>query len=267
MLSIIAKDNKYLKLARSLQQKKGRTASGCFLIEGIRLAEEAAACGLDIRVVFVGEAADSRVMALVGGLETRGLPVYRLSSALLSGITATEHSQGIVLIAGLPQYYDLPGGCHCYALCDRIADPGNLGGIIRSAYAAGVAGLMLLSGCADPYNPKTVRAAMGALFRLPVVSVASAATAYQKAREIDLAVYVTAADGEDIRNIGTALTAPHLWILGSEAEGVSDFWRERSDLSVCIPMQRGAESLNVGAAAAVLFYQSFFCKNGKYPCP
>lgn len=258
MLPISSKDNQYLKLARSLHQKKGRSVSGCFLVEGIRLAEEAVACALSIRAAFIGEEPDRRIMDLAASLEAQGLPVYTLAPGLLSGISATEHCQGIVLIAALPADKPMSAGGHCYALCDRVADPGNLGTIIRSAYAAEVSGLILTPGCADPYNPKSVRAAMGALFRLPIFSAPSDEMAYQKAGVLGLAIYTAVADGQDIRDMGPALADPHLWVLGSEAKGVSAFWRERAKMSARIPMRQGAESLNVAAAAAVLFYQSFF---------
>jgi RNA methyltransferase, TrmH family len=260
MLTINSKDNQYLRLARSLQQKKGRIASGCFLIEGIRLAEEALSCLLPICFAIVAEDADSRILALARELDGSNIAVYQVSPALLAGITATEHSQGIAMVASLPKNNPLPEGGHCYALCDGIADPGNLGTIIRSAYAAGLAGLMLTDGCADLYNPKTVRAAMGALFRLPVYAAVSGEEAYALARSRGLMVYITDADGRDIRSCDAELKKPHLWVLGSEAEGVSPYLRETADLSVSLPMREGAESLNVASAAAVLFYQSFFGK-------
>ncbi len=259
MNSISSKDNQYLKLARSLHQKKGRESSSCFLIEGIRLSEEAVNCGLEIRFALVANTADDRIMLLAQQLEQQQVPLYQVPADLLAGVSATEHTQGIALVAALPQPQPLPAKGHCYALCDGIADPGNLGAIIRSAYAANVRALILTPKCADLYNPKVVRAAMGALFRLPIYRAESDAAALQLTQ--GRKIYITAADGTDIRELGQGLQQEHLWVLGSEAKGVSAFWRERADQSICLPMRAGAESLNVAAAATVLFYQSFFAEN------
>lgn len=259
-MQIISKDNQYLKLARSLRQKKARDKGGCFLIEGLRLAEEALNCRIPVRFALLAETAQTsdRLAKLICELEKLSIPVYRLAPALLADISATEHSQGIALIAAMPEPPGpLPEGI-CYALCDNISDPGNLGAIIRSAYAAHVSALILGQGCADAYNPKVVRAAMGALFRLPIFKAESDAAAYQLVK--DKQIYITAAEGLDIRQLGQKLQKPHLWVLGSEAAGVSPFWQAKADAAISLPMRQGAESLNVAAAAAVLFYQSFFSR-------
>ena len=260
MLTITSKDNQYLKLARSLQQRKGRIQSGCFLAEGLRLGEEALLSGQVLRYVLLADDASAAVGGLAARAADGGVPVYTVSSRLLAQLTATEHSQGIAMVCQMRDKAVLPSDGHCYALCDGVADPGNLGAIFRSAYAANVAGLILGPNCADPYNPKTVRAAMGALFRLPFYRAAGNEEAASIADRLKLAVYITAMDGQDIRKMGDKLQKPHLWVLGSEAGGVSDFWRQRSDGAVALPMRQGAESLNVAAAATVLFYQSFFVK-------
>ena len=260
MKKISSKDNQYLKLARSLNHKKSRNASGCFLIEGLRLVQEALSSDLTIKYALIANEADQEVTALGEQITASGIELYQLPTALLEGVSATEHSQGIALVADLPVSIELPPGGHYYALCDSIADPGNLGNIIRSAAAAGVAGLIVNPGCTDIYNPKTVRAAMGGLFHLPIWGVDSNQSAYDWAQQSGLAVYVSAADGQDIRLASDLLTKPHLWVLGSEARGVSGFWQSHATQSLRIPMLHGVESLNVAAAAVVLFYQSFFAE-------
>lgn len=260
MNTITSKDNQYLKLARSLQQKKGRMASGCFLAEGLRLCGEALLTGISVRFGLVAEDASDAVSALAAEFVSAGVAMYRVSPGLMAGISDTEHSQGIALVAEMRDHAALPENGSCYALCDGVADPGNMGAIFRSAYAAGVSGLILSPGCADPYNPKTVRSAMGALFRLPFYRASSQEEAAEIAKRLNLAVYVTAMDGKDIREMSGELKQPHMWVMGSEACGVSDFWREHAAGAVALPMREGAESLNVAAAATVLFYQSFFVK-------
>ena len=158
----------------------------------------------------------------------------------------------------LPTFYD---NCqHCYAFCDGVADPGNMGTIFRSAYAAGVSGLILGPDSADPYNPKVVRSAMGAIFRMPFYRAVDEKDAFAAVDNLNLPVYASAMAGQDIRQTGDALRRPHIWVLGSEARGVSETWLKRADMKVSLPMREEAESLNVAVAAGVLFYQSFFAK-------
>ena len=101
---------------------------------------------------------------------------------------------------------------------------------------------------------------MGGLFHLPLARTKSNEAALAVVRQLGLSILVTAMDGVDIRQAALWLRQPHLWVLGSEATGVSAFWRQQADSSISLPMREGAESLNVAAAATVLFYQSFFVK-------
>ncbi|MCR4962857.1 MAG: RNA methyltransferase [Firmicutes bacterium] len=256
---IASRDNGYLKLARSLAQKKYRQQHGAFLIEGIRLAEEALDADVGIRFALTtgAAAAGGRSGRAVAACLERGVSCFETEEALLAQISDTQHSQGLLMVADCPlplsQADQVPAG-GCLLVLDRLADPGNVGSVIRSAYAAGIGAVLLNAGCADIYNPKTVRSAMGALFKLPVLSMADEQILALLRRQ-ERRIAVAAAEGTDLF-AGPPLRAPLAWVLGSEAAGASEFWRRQADVLLGLPMREGAESLNVAAAAAVIIYES-----------
>lgn len=255
---IKSKDNQKLKLIRSLQAKKQRSDTGLFTAEGLRLSEEAARYGDCRLALFTEEALDNeRAVRLQKEFADRGVECWCTTSALFNGAAATENPQGVLTVCRRPELTPPKSG-PWFAYCDGVNDPGNLGAIMRSAAAAGCGGLLLSPDSADPWNPKAVRASMGAVFRLTLWPSPSREAALELLGGLNATVLVTAMDGLDVRLCGDHLSSPHCWILGSEAQGVSDFWRRQAAAAVSLPMTENAESLNVSCAATVLFYQSFF---------
>jgi TrmH family RNA methyltransferase len=253
---ITSRDNQYVKLARSLKSRKGRMESGCFLLEGLRLTEEALKAGWPLKHALISEPSitNQRQQDILAELQKQQVPTYVLPPGLFAQVADTEHSQGLLLIAKLPlQAQVLPPGVDFLLLADRLADPGNLGTIMRTAWAAGVDALLLSPGCADPYNPKAARASMGAVLRLPLLHLTDEAAMLKLLQERGLALYAAAAGGQS-RYGAVPLDKPLAWLLGAEATGLSPFWRQAATHSVYLPMAKGAESLNVAAAAAVLLY-------------
>ena len=253
---ITSRENQYLKLACSLKSGKGRRQSGCFLLEGLRLAEEALAASWPLSYgLFNGETPiRPRMQNIINSLLEHNIPLYTLPQGLFRQASDTEHSQGLLLIARLPLLMrQLPPKVDFLLLADRLADPGNLGTIMRTAWAAGADALLLTPGCADPYSPKAVRASMGAVLRLPLLSFDDEAALLALLQKRSLTLYAAATEGE-CRYDTAALEQPLVWLLGAEATGLSPFWRKAADKTVYLPMARSAESLNVAAAAAVLLY-------------
>ena len=267
MQIITSKDNQYLKMARAVREKKGRLAHGCFLAEGLRLAEEALDQGVEPLYALFCESAldDPRIQALARRLEGLDAPAARISDSLFAAVSATGHPQGVALLAPIPPSVlpRLLPEQPCFVYADDIRDPGNLGTLIRTAHAANAGGLWLSPESADIYNPKVLRAAMGACFKLPLYRAESPDQALALCRELRLAVYVAAAQGRDIREAKLALDQPHLWVLGSEAAGAAPFWLAEADQVLRLPMRPDAESLNVATAGAILLYYSYFFHPGK----
>lgn len=262
MPMITSKDNQYLKLIRAIQSAKGRRTHGLFLAEGLRLSCEALQFG-DCAFVLLSEdlmeAAHAQTLHHL--LQQSNAPVFTVDRDLLQSAAATEHAQGVLTAVRLPVPQRPVDSTSWYVYADAIADPGNLGTIWRSAHATGAGALLLSSDSVDPFNPKVVRASMGAAFKLPVYRCQDNIDALGLMEKLGLARLCARASGMDIRDCGRYLLQPHVWILGAEAAGISDFWLQHETLGVSLPMQANAESLNVASAAAVLFYQSFFVRN------
>ncbi len=147
------------------------------------------------------------------------------------------------------------GGGKMLLVLDRVADPGNLGTMLRTADAAGIGGAVLLKGCADVYAPKTVRSSMGSLFHLPIMAGADETDLLDGLRRAGYRILVTCLEGaEDLyqADLGGRLA----FVMGNEANGVSARLLAAADKRVYIPMQGRAESLNVAMAAGIVMFEA-----------
>ena len=252
---ITSLSNEKVKLARSLSARKNRSARRQFLVEGVRAIEEAERAGMVPALVFFepkAVEADSRASALVSQLQARTPRVDTVSPAVLSSIAQTETPQGIVAIYPFPDL-PLPASPSLALVLDAVRDPGNLGTILRTAWAAGADAALLAPGSADPYNPKVVRAAMGAHFSLPIrlLPWLEIAEALQHVPRIYLA------DARATLNYTEADWAPpRAIIVGGEAEGASEQAKKLATAALSIPMPGHAESLNAAVASAILLFEA-----------
>lgn len=236
----------FRKLASSRSYREER---GEFLCDSPKLLGEAALWGAPVRAVLYTEGADvSRVSA--------GCRLVRVSEAVMRSVSPMETPQGVVFSCALPDRKPLEiprsGAGRRYLLLDGVQDPGNVGTMLRTADAFGWR-TVLLPGCADLYNPKTLRAAMGVHFR-SVICRETLARAAAAVREAGLPLYA-AALGEDTLDLRQAELGACGVIIGSEGRGVS-----REALALCgqtvrIPMEETCESLNAAAAAAVILWE------------
>lgn len=253
MEPISSRDNPRLKSARSLQRKKERLKTGRFLIEGVRLVEEALLRGATLLEAFVSPdfAAAETGRDLIGGLERSGSHVVSVPERLLAEIAGTETPQGIVAVARIP---DLPveaGENPLFLVLDGVRDPGNAGTILRTAQAAGVDAVFVLKGTADVWSPKVVRAGMGAHFALPIREIQS----IDELPPVAQLLVAESAGGTPYYDIDWA--RPTALVVGGEAAGASAETKRRATRRVFIPMARETESLNAAVAAAVILFESF----------
>ena len=254
---INSKHNQYVKLARGLKAKKQRDEHGLFLAEGINNIREALASDLlpDFLLYDPARAEDIRIAGLLSRARERGAQVLAVEAAVLAAACDTEADQWLLLALHRPRlsaadFAGLFRGRHI-AVLDGLQDPGNVGTILRTAWAAGLGGVLLVNNSADPFAPKVVRAAMGALYHLPVLELsAEAAAGLLRAEGFCLAV--ADAGGEDFRSFRA--NSAVAWLLGSEAAGPSAYFRGLADKTVAIPMAGGVDSLNVAVAAGILFF-------------
>lgn len=246
--------NEKIKYARALLQKKGRDATGQVLLEGTRLIQEAARAGLVPAFVFYERAAfdtDARVRALVIAFQKQTREVYEVNAAVMRALSDTESPQGIAAVFSPPPLTP-PFAPALTLILDRIRDPGNLGTILRTAWAADVNMVLLAPETADVFNPKVVRAGMGAHFHLALVT-ATWDEIRARAQNISR-IYLSDACG-DMLYTRVDWTPPVVLIVSNEGEGASDAARALAPVSLSIPMPGSAESLNAAVAAGILLFE------------
>jgi len=245
--------NEKVKYVRSLYRRRVRYRERCFVIEGVRLVREAFRAGIVPALLFYGEGID----AIPGGGELlvearkKGLAAFAVSERVMKALADTISPQGVLAVVPFVEL-DSPPSPSLVLVVDRLRDPGNLGSILRSANAAGVEQVILASKTVDPYNPKVVRGAMGAHFRLPILALS-----WPDIAETLAGVQILLADARgEQAHYEVDWTKPSALIVGGEAHGASQEARELAVATIAIPMQGGAESLNAAMAASVILFEA-----------
>jgi TrmH family RNA methyltransferase len=263
--------NSTVKALRALATSKGRREQHRFLVEGVRAVEDGLRAGFGPEVVLYNgdllkrtERGASLIRLLLSHEKASHVRMsLEASERALEAASDTQHPQGVVAAFRmvewpLPQPREMPP---LLLVCDAIQDPGNLGTILRAAEAAGVHAVWLSPGCVDLYNPKVVRAAMGAHFRLPIFAasaweVLSAQLASLHSSEIRL----FAADAGAAKPYDAVdWTQPASLLVSNEAHGLSQEARQLAEQHsglISIPMAGGTESLNAAMSAAIILFEA-----------
>ncbi|MEG2337688.1 MAG: RNA methyltransferase [Clostridium sp.] len=249
---MISKDNKLVKKAQKLKQKKYRESENLFIAEGIRFVE----CAIEnnsLEYILY-----SSKLYSTSGYERvldSGLDTYEIEESVLEGICDTVNPQGVIGVCRKSLYEVDDALGNLVAIIDGVQDPGNMGTIIRTCDAAGVSGIVILKGTVDIYNPKVLRSTMGSIFHMPIVHIDSLLSIKSRLDEKNYNILATSLEAKsslydyDFSN-NTA------FILGNEANGVSsESFSLATDL-IIIPMEGSAESLNVGVANGVIVYEA-----------
>lgn len=240
-----------VKYVRSLADRKQRLIEGRIAIEGARLIDDALAANFTPDWVFCAPRLLPRAQDTLRRLQARHIELIEVSEAVLKACSETETPQGLIGVIKQPQL-PWPRQPELIVIADRLRDPGNLGTLLRSSAAAGVSGVVLAPETVDAFNPKVVRGAMGAHFRLPILAADWAAIA---ARVRGMAVYV--AESEDARPYTSIdWTRPAVLIVGGEAEGTSEAAAQLATARITIPLAREVESLNAGVAASIIVFEA-----------
>ena len=248
---------KPISVARDLQRRRGRERSGLFTAEGVRCVEELLASPIRIRGALTSPSLSHtpRGQALEATLRERsaiaGFELTTCSDDLMADVAGTDTPQGVLVIAEQAErtFENVDHGGVVLVL-DGVQDPGNVGTILRTAEAFGVAATVALPGTADLWNPKVVRSAMGALFAHTAFAATMADTVLFL-RECSIPVWTTSAAGEPLA--GRATLPSVAIVVGNEASGVSDEMAAIAERNVAIPVH-GVESLNVAVATGILLY-------------
>lgn len=251
---IISTKNPRIQLVRMLLNRpKERREAGAFVVEGVRLAEEALAAGWGAQLVLFSADLGERGREVVAGFAAAGAPVEEATTEALAAASDTQSPQGLLAVLPL-RSLPLPERADFVLILDGVRDPGNLGTILRTAAAAGVGAVFLGPGTADPYAPKVLRAAMGAHFRLPFRS-ASWEEIAATISAASLQVYLAAA-GEGLPYTQADLRRPVAILVGGEAQGAGAEAAQLAAERIHIPMPGGIDSLNAAVAAGVLLFEA-----------
>lgn len=259
-MRITSTKNPLVRRLRNLADRPAREREGRMVVEGIRLVEDVLASSVPIELLLYDpaeSARDPRLAALAAKASTAGARLVEAEPHVIAAASQVDTPQGILAVVETPKpslasILDRPD--LLLVVADRIQDPGNLGTIIRVADAAGATGVAATRGTVDPYNPKAVRASMGSLFHIHVVSCER----NDLIRELQARrTRILIADQRGAVDYTAASYAPPLAVvLGGEAEGAHPDWTEAAVTSLRIPLYGRAESLNVAIAAALLLYEA-----------
>lgn len=259
MSDLLGPHNPLVKRARRLRSRAGRQAEAACLVEGLRVVLTALERGAPVEALFVCPERLTSVPALAAVERARGagVPVHRLASTTLDSLSGRDNPSGLLAIVSAlaPSLSALtPAGGDLYVALDEAADPGNLGTVLRTADAAGVAGLLLTGGGTDPFHPTAIKASMGALWTVPWALAPDLATAIAWAHDQHLATVATTAHGAE--DLWTAQLPPRLLLLmGSERQGLPPEILAAATQRVGIPMWGSVTSLNLAVATALVVYE------------
>ena len=259
------------RLRRLLGRRSARESEHRFVIEGVNLLEEALRAQAEVEAVFLGagwdraaaspggQGREGRLADLVERSYATGARVFELAPGALERVAGTVSPQPVVAICAMPQHgLDELRAAHPQLLvvCVDVRDPGNAGTLVRSAWAAGVSGIVCSLGTVDMWNPKAVRSSAGAVFHVPVVTAGAPGALLEELGAWGLDRWAAVPEGgTDYDRLD--LRRPCAFVVGNEATGLPvEELLAHLDGLVSIPMPGGAESLNVGTATAVLCFEA-----------
>ncbi len=266
---ISARSNPLLVRICKLEEKKHREAERLFRLDGIKLLLEAIDFGADVEYIFVREDSYERIMDMISEhigerSVTLGGTLVRVGSSAFEKLSNEKSPEGVITVA---KYIDKNhkigkienNGAFSedekIIMLESVRDPGNLGTMLRTAAAFGFSQVIMSEDCADIYNPKVVRAAMGAIFKLSCIKTHSVTEAIAHLRKDGRRVLATALDKNAIRLEQIELKKSDVFLIGNEGHGLSSEAVSASDSCVFIPMTEGTESLNASIAASICMWE------------
>jgi TrmH family RNA methyltransferase len=258
--------NPRVKDAVRLRTARHRGKQARILIDGAREIGRALGAGVCVVEAFVCPSlctgVDSR--QAMQQLEQTGRPLWSVTEHVFAKLAFGERNDGVLVVAETPQLAlaDLkPRAAGPIAVIEGVEKPGNVGAILRSADAAGLAAVIVADPATDLYNPNCIRASLGAVFTVPVCTATSEA-ALVWLRQRGMRIFAARVDAS-LDYSAAGLSKESAIVLGSEADGLSAIWQAPDVTAIRLPMRGAVDSLNVSATAAVLFYEAQRPKNAR----
>lgn len=251
--------NPRIRAASALRERRERDRAGLTLVDGARELRRAIDAGVAVVEVFVCEPllAGPDARAALDRLRAGGIPLQPVSEPVFAKLAFGQRAEGLVAVIRIPSVrlddLAIPGQ-PLVVVVEAVEKPGNLGAILRSADGAGADAVIAASPRTDLFNPNTIRASAGTIFGLPLAAATTGETrAWLAGRGLRI---VTARVDAPTAYTDADLTGPVALVFGTEAEGLSDNWRDAGADAIRIPMLGIADSLNVSVSAAVLLYEA-----------
>ena len=254
---ITSSGNSQIKRVMQLNARgKLRREEGVFVAEGIKLFRETPP---ELREkTFVSETCAEEHQKLL-----EGIPCERVEDHLFARMCDTKTPQGILSVVRMPSYTweEVTGGeTPLLLVLEDLQDPGNVGTILRTAEGAGVTGVLLSRGCADLFQPKTIRSTMGSIYRMPFYRADNLPEAVERLKAQGVRTYAAHLDGQH-SYLQADYRKASAFLIGNEGNGLSRELSEAADELIRIPMEGRVESLNAAVAAAVLMYGAYACRH------
>ncbi|MCW5254642.1 TrmH family RNA methyltransferase [Streptomyces sp. SHP 1-2] len=268
---ITSTGNPVVKRMRQLSERKHRRREGAFVVEGVQPVWQAVEAGAGIEVLVVAPELlrYEPALRMVREQEERGVRVVRVGAGLFTRLSERDGPSGLAAIVRgrlreLDEITVRPDSR--MVVLYEVANPGNLGTIVRTADATDTAAVILIGKATDPFDPAAVKASMGALFNVPVAHAATADEFFSWAADRGVTVATTSAAAES--NFWTiGYPTPLAILLGAEGPGLPAEVLERGDIRLHIPMVGTAESLNLAVSAGVLLYEAWRGAGGPQGAP
>jgi TrmH family RNA methyltransferase len=244
------------RLRALLRDSKARASERAFVLEGPRLLEDALRRGVSPSSIYLGTNAETAFRSVLTRPEVDGVPVAKLKEGVLEKLGSTRTPQPVLSVVPIPApvtVEDLSGAGPVVVVVD-VADPGNLGTLLRSVEAGGAVGVVCCGDTVDAYNPKVVRASAGSVLGVPVVEAGGAVPVLEVLRRAGRRCLGATSRGEPAP--AADLAGPVALVLGNEAHGLPEVVLASVDGLVAVPMAGAGESLNVAMAGTVLLFEA-----------
>ncbi len=250
---ITSKDNSLIKLVASLQgSANARKEHNLFVLEGLRICDDAKESGVIFESLIVSETACDKYSDSIENFSKSAKECYKIPDKLFNKISDTTSPQGIIALAKMPQKNTEIKKNGRYIALENINDPSNLGAISRTAEALGVSGIILSKGSVDPYSPKSLRASMGTLLRMPIIIFENFCVDIKNS---GLKSYACVVDRDAASITDATFTDGSVVMIGNEANGLTEQAKAIADNKITIRMSGKAESLNASVAAAISIWE------------
>ena len=253
---ITSKDNEFIKHLKKLKEKKYREEYSEFIVEGIKMIQEAIDEGAEIKHIIICD--DCKTQGSFSSEFLYEIAKYNcvyVTEKIFSGITDVMNPQGILAVIDKKNKSDdIDYNSNLFLILDDIQDPGNMGTILRTADSINLKQIIVSKGTADCYNPKVVRSTMGAIFRVNVIEYEDLKKIIKEMKKRKIKVYAT--DLATNKSIYDADYKKSAIVIGNEANGVSKEILELADEKIKIPMTGKTESLNAAVATGIILYEA-----------